>query len=122
MTEITPIKEFDKDFQKCVKKHKTLQEDLEIFLKALLAELPDTLSGTVRISGLGKNVRIPIYKVKKFRCRELRGKGVDSGFRIIYAYEQDKDKITLIQIYHKNQIENEDKERIKRYFEIKNSK
>jgi hypothetical protein len=41
----------------------------------------------------------PIYKAKKFACRALKGKGVQSGIRVIYAYFKDDDKIELVEIY-----------------------
>jgi len=31
----------------------------------------------------------------KFACRSLKGKGVQSGIRVIYAYFEEKDKIEL---------------------------
>jgi hypothetical protein len=57
-----------------------------------------------------------IYKAKKFACRSLKGKGVQSGIRVIYAYFEEKDKIELIEIYYKGDKENEDRERILRYY------
>jgi len=57
-----------------------------------------------------------IYKAKKFTCRSLKGKGVKSGIRIIYAYFEEEDKIELIEIYYKGNKENEDRERILRYY------
>jgi len=79
-------------------------------------ELPNHLPGTFRISGLGEEVKVPIYKLKHFRCKSLKGKGSRSGIRVIYAYQQDKDKVTLIEVYHKNKQENENRERILKYF------
>ena len=56
-----------------------------------------------------------IYKAKKFACRSLKGKGVQSGIRVIYAYFEKEDKIELIEIYYKGDKENEDRERILKY-------
>jgi len=55
----------------------------------LEAELPNHLPGTFRISGLGEEVKVPIYKLKHFRCKSLKRKGSRSGIRVIYAYEND---------------------------------
>jgi len=53
---------------------------------------------------------------RKFACRSLKGRGVQSGIRIIYAYFQEKDKIELIEIYYKGDKESEDRQRIFRYY------
>jgi mRNA-degrading endonuclease RelE of RelBE toxin-antitoxin system len=82
----------------------------------LEATLPNHLNGTFQISDLGQDVKVPVYKVKHFRCKALKGKGVKSGIRVIYAYEEYKDMVTLIEIYHKNKKENEDRDRILKYF------
>ena len=42
----------------------------------------------------------------------LKGRGVNSGLRLIYAHFQVEEKIVLIELYHKNDKENEDKQRI----------
>jgi len=55
-----------------------------------------------------------VYKAKKFACKSLKGKGVQSGIRVIYAYEEEKDRIVLIEIYFKGDKSNEDKKRILR--------
>lgn len=80
--------------------------------------------GIVRISGLA--IESPqIYKARKFACRSLKGKGVHSGIRVIYAYFEEEDKparhlcggIELIEIYYKGDKENEDRERIIKHYE-----
>ena len=71
--------------------------------------------GIFQIPGL--QVESPkIYKAKKFACRSLKGKGVQSGIRVIYAYFKKEDKIELIEIYYKGDKENEDRKRILRYY------
>jgi hypothetical protein len=54
----------------------------------------------------------PVFKAKKFACRSLKGRGVMSGIRVIYAYYSESDKVELIQIYFKGIMENEDRQRI----------
>lgn len=73
-------------------------------------------SGAIlRISDLG--IHSPkIYKAKKFACKALKGKGVHSGVRVIYAYHEEEDRIKFIEIYYKGDKEDEDKERILKYF------
>ncbi len=116
MTEFLQVDEFKKDLKKLNKKYKSLNNDLKSnFCEVLDSELPNHLPGAFRISGLGEEVKVPIYKLKHFRCKSLKGKGSRSGIRVIYAYEQDKDKVTLIEMYHKSKQENENRERILKY-------
>lgn len=71
--------------------------------------------GIFQISGL--EIETPrIFKAKKFACRSLRGKGVQSGIRVIYAYFEEEDKIELIEIYYKEDKENEDRSRILKHY------
>jgi hypothetical protein len=67
-----------------------------------------------RIDNLGLDTCI--IKVKKIACKALKGKGVNSGLRLVYAYFPEKNKITFIELYHKIDKENEDKKRIKENF------
>ncbi len=61
------------------------------------------------------NDELKICKVKKFACKALKGKGVKSGIRIIYAYFVPTKTVDFIEMYFKGESENEDKERIKEY-------
>jgi mRNA-degrading endonuclease RelE of RelBE toxin-antitoxin system len=41
---------------------------------------------------------------------------VNSGFRLIYAYFEQEKRIVFVELYHKNEKEKEDRERILRNF------
>ena len=115
---ISRLPEFDKDIKKLLKKFKTLEYDLEIFIKNelnLYHKRKIDNKGAFQIPVL--QIKTPkIYKAKKFACRSLKGKGVQSGIRVIYAYFEEEDRIELIEIYYKGDKENEDRERILRYY------
>jgi mRNA-degrading endonuclease RelE of RelBE toxin-antitoxin system len=111
------IPEFSKDFDKLCKKYHHFKEDFERAKRVLISQ--PIMHDAPRISNLGKNVILPIYKLKKFYSDDFKGKGKKSGFRIIYAYDEEKEKITLVEVYHKNKQSNHDIARIKKYFEIK---
>ena len=117
-SEITNLPEFDKDFKKLSKRFGTLEEDLKVFTNTqlnLYHKQGIDNKGVLPISGLG--ITAPkIYTAKKFACRSLRGRGVDSGIRVIYAYWEDKDRIEFIEIYFKGDKENEDRDRILRNY------
>ncbi len=116
--EVLRLPEFEKDFRKLLKRFKTLEDDLETFIKTglyLCHKLKIDNKGIFQISDL-KIENPKIYKAKKFACRALKGKGVQSGIRVIYAYFEKEDKIELIEIYYKGNKENEDRERILKYY------
>lgn len=104
------LAEFKKDFKTLLKKYRTLNEDLDV-VKRVLEIMPDERPPfSFRINNLG--LETCIIKVKKIACKSLKGRGVNSGLRLIYAHFQEKEKIIFIELYHKNDKENEDKQRI----------
>lgn len=108
------IDPFKKDFKSLLKKYKSLKDDLEV-VKKVLEVLPDARPPfSFRIDNLG--IENCVIKVKKIACKSLKGNGVNSGLRLVYAYFKDDKKIVFIEIYHKNDRENEDRDRIMNYF------
>ncbi len=127
------LKEFEKDKKKLIKKYKSIPEDLKT-VKQVLEILPDERPPfSYRINNLG--IQSCIIKVKKIACKALKGKGVNSGLRLVYAYFKpkiadldnsyekqtdeeiiDKEKIVFIELYHKSMKETEDRDRILKYF------
>ena len=57
-----------------------------------------------------------MIKNEKIACKSLKGKGVNSGLRLIYAWYEEAQKITFIEIFHKTDKVSEDRDRIRRYF------
>jgi len=120
--ETSYLPEFKRDTKRLLKRFKTIEDDLGIFIEKqlfLYHKLKVDNKGIFQITGLP--VENPkVYKAKKFACKSLKGKGVKSGIRVIYAYAEEKDKIVLIEIYFKGDKANEDKKRILEYL-CKNS-
>ena len=116
-SKISRLPEFEKDFKKLLKRFKTLEEDLKVFVEKqlnLYHKLNKDNKGIFPMTGL--SIENPgIYKAKKFACRSLKGKGVHSGIRVIYSYFQDEDRIEMIEIYYKGDKKVEDRNRILRY-------
>ena len=104
------LPEFKKDLKHLLKKYRTLKEDLEVVRLDLNDEPGESPPFSFRIDNL--NLKTCIIKVKKIACKALKGRGVNSGLRLIYAHFPDEKKITFIELYHKNDKENEDKKRI----------
>ena len=57
-----------------------------------------------------------MYKATKFACRSLKGKGVSSGIRVIYAHFEKEDRVELLEIYYKGDKENENRKRILQHY------
>lgn len=116
--EVRELKEFEREFRKLLKKFKTLKEDMQTFINTQLKlyhkQKVDN-SGVVRISNLAID-EPKIYKARKFACRSLKGTGGRSRIRIIYAYYEEEDIVEFIEIFFKGDKENEDRERILRYY------
>ena len=112
--EIKKLPEFEKEFKKLLKKFQSLDEDLDVFIDKQLVlthKLGVDNGGVVRIAGLG--IEEPkVYKARKFACKSLKGKGAQSGIRIIYTYSSTRDVVEFIEIYYKGDKENEDRARI----------
>lgn len=104
------LTEFQKDLKNLLKKYRTLNDDLGV-VKQVLTTAPDARpSFSFRIDNL--TLETCVIKVKKIACKSLKGRGVNSGLRLIYAYFKDQEKIIFVELYHKNDKENEDKQRI----------
>jgi mRNA-degrading endonuclease RelE of RelBE toxin-antitoxin system len=101
---------FKKELKNLLKKYRTLEQDLEVVQLDLEDEPGESPPFSFRISNLG--IQTCIIKVKKIACKALKGRGVNSGLRLIYAHFPEEQKIVFIEIYHKNDKENEDRQRI----------
>jgi hypothetical protein len=104
------LNEFKRDLKNLLKKYRTLIDDLEVVKRVLEVSPDERPPFSFRIDNLG--LETCIIKVKKIACKALKGKGVNSGLRLVYAYFPVDQKITFIELYHKNDQENEDKKRI----------
>ncbi len=104
------LAEFKKDLKNLLKKYRTLNDDLDV-VKKVLEVMPDERPPfSFRIDNL--DLKTCIIKVKKIACKALKGRGVNSGLRLANAYFETEKKITFIELYHKNDKENEDRKRI----------
>ncbi|MBS8122504.1 hypothetical protein [Candidatus Vampirococcus lugosii] len=112
------LEEFKKEFKKLQKKYPSLKDDLDIVKLAIERYPKGYGDNIIQISDLGKEVKIPIMKVRKFPCKSLKD---NKSLRLVYAYKEDKKEIDLIEldlieIYHKNIKENHNIDRIKKYY------
>lgn len=109
------IPEFERDVKQLLKKYRSLQDDLKI-VKRVLEILPDERPPfSYRLENLG--IQTCVIKVKKIACKALKGKGVQSGLRLVYAYYPLNQKIVFIELFHKNEKPLEDRNRILKYID-----
>jgi mRNA-degrading endonuclease RelE of RelBE toxin-antitoxin system len=108
------IPAFKRDLKQLVKRYRSLESDLAV-VKQVLTVFPNARPPfSFAIEGLG--IATPIIKVKKMACQSLKGRGVQTGLRLVYAYEPEQGRITLIELYHKSDQSNEDRSRILLHF------
>lgn len=116
--EILYLVDFKKDFKKLSKRFRSLPEDLNSFIRhqlQLFHKLNVDNQGIFQIPG-PPFTEPQIYKATKFACKALKGRGVQSGIRVIYAYFEQNDKIEFIEIYFKGDKTNENKQRIIQHY------
>jgi hypothetical protein len=104
------LPEFNKDLKTLLKRFRTLNDDLGE-VKTILRKKPNERPPfSFRIDNLG--IETCVVKVKKIACKALKGRGVNSGLRLVYAHFPADQRIVFIELYHKNDQENEDRQRI----------
>jgi len=112
---IETLAEYDKDFKQLFKKYHTLENDIDR-VKEVLTVRPDARPPySFQIENLG--IITCVIKVKKIASASFKGRGINSGFRLIYAYFEQEERIVFVELYHKNEKENEDRKRILQHFE-----
>lgn len=104
------LEDFNKDMKGLLKKFRTLNDDLEIVRLVLTIRPDERPPFSYRIDNL--DLFNCVIKIKKIACKALKGRGVNSGLRLIYAYYKEEQKIVFIELYHKKDKENEDRQRI----------
>ena len=114
--------EFKRDFKKLQKRFSSLTEDLktnkQYRLELFHCKGIDSKSIVV-ISNASNTEELKFFKVRKFQCKSLKGRGARSGIRIIYAYFPNEQRIVFLEIYFKTDKENESKKKISGF--IKNN-
>ena len=114
--EVVEVDEFGKDVKKLGKRFRHIKEDISRSVEAIKTE-PSNFHHSVRISGLGSGADTPVFKLKHFRSTDLKGKGCRSGIRLIYAWEDELRKLSLIEVYyHDDESTDCNKARILKYF------
>src|ERR1700737_2404795 len=93
------LPEYKKDLKDLIKKYRTLAEDMEVVKKVLSVSPDERPPFSFKIDNLG--IETCVIKVKKIACKALKGRGVNSGIRLIYALFKEEVKIVFVELYHK---------------------
>lgn len=65
----------------------------------------------MRMAGLDHSVSIPAFIIKNFRCKGIN-RGIKSGFRISFLFDQKEKKFIFVEFFKKSKKEIPDKNRI----------
>lgn len=108
---------FQKDLKRLLKKFRTLEEDLEIAKRNAieLYHLKHIDNRSVFPIHDFCTEEVKICKIKKFACKALKGRGIMSGIRVVYAFHAATFKVEFLEVYFKGEKENENFDRIKEY-------
>jgi mRNA-degrading endonuclease RelE of RelBE toxin-antitoxin system len=109
------LDEYTNDIKRLRKKYRTLAEDMEVVKKVLQVNPDERPPFSYRIDNLG--LKTCVIKVKKIASKSFKGRGANSGFRLIYALFGNEDKIVLVELFHKSIKELEDRKRIFEHFD-----
>lgn len=110
---------FKRQFKKLIRKFRTLEDDIKIVQKAAIElwHIHNKDNNAIELIPGFDNKKIQIYKIKKFACKSLKGKGVQSGIRLIYAFYPDKLEVEFLEIYYKEKYGTDmDKDFIKSFY------
>jgi hypothetical protein len=112
--EFSETPEFSKEFKKLERKYRTLTADIAVLKKSLTTNPRGDGSKHWHVRHEDKILGVTALKVRMM-CRAVRG----TQFRVTYIYQTTKIEILFIEVYYKGYKENEDFERLKNYFELK---
>ena len=104
------LPKFRNDLKRLLKKYRSLHSDLTVVRQILEIKPNDRPPFSFELNNLG--IDTCVIKVKKIACKSLKGKGVNSGLRLIYAYFEHQNTIIFIVIYHKSDKDTESRQRI----------
>jgi len=110
---------FVKQFQKLQRKYHTLDKDLIIAEQAAieLLHIRNLDNHSIELIPSFNSEKIKICKLKKFACQSLKGKGVKSGIRIIYAFYPEQLAVEYLEIYYKERADTDmDYNFVREYF------
>lgn len=111
MTNFKALKQFDKEFKKFLKRHDSLERDIQT-LKNIIQVNPKGDSQHIRI--LKQQDAIFVIKAR-LACRALKIGIAGTPLRVIYAYNKTHDFVVFLEIYSKQKTSKPNQKRIDDY-------
>jgi len=118
ISSVVALPEYLRDLKALSRRFRGLDEDVRVFVEKPLTHFlrGEPVAGrNERAAGLGFEYPV-IYVAKRLACRALRGRGSDSGLRLVCAWFPKEDRLELVELYYKGDKEIEDKARIRRLY------
>lgn len=100
---VEELEEYKKDVKNLSRKYRSLAEDLALVKKILSIKPQERPPFSFRINNLG--IETCVIKVKKIACKALKGKGVNSGLRLVYAHFECNSRQVIIERELNKQVE-----------------
>lgn len=106
---------FQKSLKKLRKRFGTLVQDLEVAKRSAieLFHLKNIDNRSIVLMTGYQHDELQVYKLRKFACQSLKGRGNRSGIRVVYAYHICERKVVFLDVYFKADRESENSEAIK---------
>ncbi len=112
--------EFQRDFKRLKKRFRTLDEDFAVMKRAAIELLhvhKIDNGACIEIEGFCPQPRLS-YKVVKFACKSLKNKGVRSGLRAIYVFDEAEGTVYFVEIYYREKDGTDlNRERLRRFLQ-----
>jgi hypothetical protein len=107
---VEELTEFKKDLQRLARRYRSLPEDVNV-VKKVVAVSPGNrppFTYPVSVPEIGECSFLSI----RIACKSIKGKGLNSNLRIVYAWFKQENRIVLTEIYLADDKKREDKKRI----------
>jgi hypothetical protein len=96
--------------RRLLKRFRTIEDDLSVVRQVLEVYPDERPPFSYRIDNL--EIETCLIKVKKIACKSLKGRGVNSGLRLVYAWFPSGERIVFVELSYKGDKETEDRQRI----------
>ena len=115
---VDALAEYERDLRHLARRFRGLEEDIRAFVDKPLTYFlrGEPVAGRFeRVAGLGFDSP-EVYVAKRIACRALKGRGSNTGLRLVYAWFPKTDCVELVELYFKADRDKEDKDRIRRLY------
>ena len=112
------LPDYLRDLKRLSRRFRGLDEDIRLFVEKPLTHFlrGEPVAGrNERVAGLGFECPV-VHAAERIACRALRGRGSNSGLRLVFAWFPKDDRLELVELHFKAGQDIEDKARVKRTY------